>query len=394
LGALIYRDLQREESISGRAACVGEGELKDVLRVYAYGTPSCVDAKLADDVAPFVTTAVLHDDAVPRLTPASCRGLLKHLLHIRETWVKDHLPDDLNAITARARTVWAPKWRGSFTLSQSSASSIKKYCRKQLQYGKRKLLYVKEKISRDECVDPTALCGGGRGDMLETVDERSEELIEESTVSLLKGEKISIETDLIEKSDPETDPSGPRLLLDYMGGIDGRTECVVIDGDEFFDPSDNLLEGSDCDSEEGAELNEALFKSGMGLEEAGDITTETAGQAAVCDEAPEPTYDDSDSDSVEDSPGAVVLEEIPLPRMFIPGKVVHIYSHRGVYRAAFVPKTFRELRRISLAGNMLSDHRTKSYYEALLEVQSVRQAPEFPPRWTAFDEDDTWYVGF
>ena len=97
----------------------------------------------------------------------------------------------------------------------------------------------------------------------------------------------------------------------------------------------------------------------------------------------------SSSEDDDEGPGAVVLEEIPLPRMFIPGKIIHIYSHRGVYKAAYVPRAFRDLRRISLAGNMLSDHTTTSYYESLLEVRSVRTAEELPPRWTAFHEDDT-----
>ncbi|OEU18634.1 hypothetical protein FRACYDRAFT_217262 [Fragilariopsis cylindrus CCMP1102] len=75
--------------------------------------------------------------------------------------------------------------------------------------------------------------------------------------------------------------------------------------------------------------------------------------------------------------------------MFVPGKVIHVYSHRGVYKAAYVPRTFKELRRISLAGNMLSNHTAKSYFEGLLEVQTVRDAQESPPTWTAYDEDDT-----
>ena len=104
----------------------------------------------------------------------------------------------------------------------------------------------------------------------------------------------------------------------------------------------------------------------------------------------EPDMSESlDDDEEEDGPGAVVLEEVPLPRMFIPGKIVHVYSHRGVFKAAYVPRAFRELRRISLAGNMLSDHTTQCYYESLLETRSVRHAQEGPPRWTAFDEDDT-----
>lgn len=99
--------------------------------------------------------------------------------------------------------------------------------------------------------------------------------------------------------------------------------------------------------------------------------------------------DEPDSTEEDDGPGAVVLEEMPLPRMFVPGNIVHIYSHRGVFKAAYVPRAFRELRRISMAGNMLADHTTKAYYESLLEVRSVRNAEEDPPRWTAFDEDDT-----
>mmetsp|Transcript_62264 Transcript_62264/g.92419 ORF Transcript_62264/g.92419 Transcript_62264/m.92419 type:complete len:116 (+) Transcript_62264:210-557(+) len=86
----------------------------------------------------------------------------------------------------------------------------------------------------------------------------------------------------------------------------------------------------------------------------------------------------------------VMLEEIPLHRMFIPGKIVHVYTHRGGYKAAFVPRAFRELRRVSLAGNMLTDHTSNAYYEGLLEVQSVRNAAEDLPEWTGFDEVTTW----
>ena len=88
----------------------------------------------------------------------------------------------------------------------------------------------------------------------------------------------------------------------------------------------------------------------------------------------------------------VMLEEMNLPRMFIPEKIVHIYTHNSGYEAACVPRTFRELRRISLAGNMLSDHTCKAYYEAMLEVRSIRQAPKPLPEWTGFGEDVTWYV--
>ena len=79
-------------------------EDNETLRVYSYGSPACVDAKLADHALSYVTNCVLHDDVIPRLTPTSIRALLKHLLYIRETWVKAHLSDDLMAITERAKT--------------------------------------------------------------------------------------------------------------------------------------------------------------------------------------------------------------------------------------------------------------------------------------------------
>lgn len=46
-----------------------------------------------------------------------------------------------------------------------------------------------------------------------------------------------------------------------------------------------------------------------------------------------------------------------------------------------------------MAGNMLSDHMTKSYYEGLLEVKSIRAAKQDLPPWVGFADDCTWYVG-
>ena len=92
LGALFYRELERRESVEATSSSGTSADKEACLRVYAFGSPACVDAQLADNVDSFVTTVVLHDDVIPRLTPSSCRGLLKHLLHIRETWVKSKMP--------------------------------------------------------------------------------------------------------------------------------------------------------------------------------------------------------------------------------------------------------------------------------------------------------------
>jgi hypothetical protein len=401
LGVLVLRDLDRENlhaktSEEGRRPSI-DPKKELPVRVYAYGTPSCVDATFADFVEPFVTTVVLHDDVIPRLTPSSCRGLLKHLLHIRETWVKDHFTDDLMAITERAKTAWAPRWRGSFTLS-SSSSSIKRYCRKQIQNGKRKLLLsVKETLAGD--IDIGEEQGLEANDDQCDLDEPAESF---STRDMSDDYEAESGCDTPIEICAGTDAPSPRLLVDYMGGLDIRSEGVVIDGDEFFDTDDNLVESDD--SVESPTLidhfdnaADSRIREKICLDDEIQVRVnvfEHVEQLPNGDLRTSETPKSLDkSESVDDeSPGAVILEETPLPRMYVPGRIVHIYSHRGVYRAAHVPRGFRELRRISLAGNMLSDHTCKAYYEALLETHTVRVAAENPPRWTAFDEDDTWYV--
>jgi hypothetical protein len=179
-------------------------------------------------------------------------------------------------------------------------------------------------------------------------------------------------------------------VVDIMGGMDLTSNGVVIDGEEFFDVDDPALDSSDKDSE--------CTESVQGLGAADDSVANSALFPPAAWLADHNSVDEADDSSAiilesqfpDQNKEAVVVEEIPLPNMNLAGRVVHIYSHRGVYKASYVPRDFRFLRKISLAGNMLSDHKTKNYYDALLEIGNVRKAVESPPKWTSFDEDDTW----
>lgn len=430
LGALVLRHLERSTNIGDTlgsplsSTIQGEKQFairSDLLRVYGYGTPACVDARLSDYAKSFVTTVVLHDDVIPRLTPTSIRGLLKHLLHIRETWVKVHLNEDLMAITERAKSAWAPRWRQSFTLSDTS---FKYYYRKQIQYGKRKYMSIKGKLSRrmkkvDEDEDDHSHNGNNKdGDSLMINDAQSDDTKDwqgEDDTTASSEQAVNLAT-------PER---GPILIMDMMGGIDGRMEGMIVDGDEFYDAEESLVESYDDDSaivvEDEADnvrslqddesfdsdsdpklVEPATHYDGWSKPHRDESITQDDSWADFDDRSAfPPAMNQSEISSLgsvaavegleeDDEPSsAVILEETPLPRMFLPGNIVHIYTYRGGYKAAFVPKAFRELRRISLAGNMLSDHSCKAYYEALLEVKSIRHAQEGLPRWTAFDEDDT-----
>ena len=392
MGMLILKHLDRMPGLSQNIASTQEETA--ALKVYAYGTPSCLDATLAESVNSFVTTVVLHDDVFPRLTPTSCRGLLKHLLHIRETWVKTHMEEDLRAVGDRAKTAWAPRFRNNFAMRASSTSSIKKYCKKQLQKGKKKLQSVKDKaIGRPptERMD-TATMGDSVVESSESgVDATAE--VEPDALSSTRdwGEKFFVPSMDVSGSESfdsareeiiptNNDIEQTPLVLEILGGGDTECEGLVVDGDEFFEPEEPLVEGSD----EGSDASETDIFGNL-LSRSNHETIEPSDSWSLDAHSVDTSLPKKDVDD-DNIVSAIVVEENPLPRMFIPGKVIHIYSHRGVYKAAYVPRTFRELRRISLAGNMLTNHTTKSYFEGLLEVQTARAAPEAPPTWTAFDE--------
>jgi Lipase (class 3) len=266
LGALVLRHFEQTAKQEGPDISSSEHvpiERSDLLRVYGYGSPSCVDAELSDYVKSFVTTVVLHDDVIPRLTPTSIRGLLKHLLHIRETWVKMHLADDLRAISDRAKTAWAPRWRGSFTIGDSS--SVKRYCRKQIQNGKKKLLLsVKSSVvgktileenreERKSLQEEPDFCNSAADlNVQQSTDQPSVGFMRDDSTMDFEFERNSstAEEEYMPEEEARGAELGTTLLVDYMGGIDKRTEGLVIDGDEFFDTEETLIENEDEESTE------------------------------------------------------------------------------------------------------------------------------------------------
>ena len=212
---------------------------------------------------------------VPRLTPTSVRGLLKHLLYIRETWVKTHLSDDLNAITERAYHVWPTRLRTSFTVMKkngvASAKRLKKSCNKPIQ-----------KCAHKGDTNLAGICE----------DEMSDE---DMAVS---GE-----------------------------------EGVAVEGELFFDPLDPLNE-SDDESSIGAQQNAEREEKDNDWVPFDEPPMESDEDAQVSSKVPEDnTTESAEIDQQTSDQDGEEIEEMPLPRMFIPGKIVHIYTNRGGYKA-------------------------------------------------------------
>jgi hypothetical protein len=159
-----------------------------LLRVYGYGTPSCVDGRLADYTRAYAINVVLHDDVVPRLTPTSIRSLLKHLLHIRETWVKAHLSDDLKCYNERALKVWPSRVRESFSLSKKVLKKTTKKLKKSYKKRMQKDMNI---IDDRQDIESTEFLG--QADVV--VDEdRPNEVTDIETDSV--GEGLDVEGDL------------------------------------------------------------------------------------------------------------------------------------------------------------------------------------------------------
>jgi hypothetical protein len=120
-------------------------------RCFAYGSPCCTDALTSDLMKDYVTTVVLHDDLITRITPASIRFvficpflslspldlslslslsrldlslplslriLLKEVRTFRHHIYK-HLQQDWNDVLARVVTLWSPRTRETALLESS-----------------------------------------------------------------------------------------------------------------------------------------------------------------------------------------------------------------------------------------------------------------------------------
>ncbi len=218
------------------------------------------------------------------------RGLLKHLLYIRETWVKTHLSDDLNAITERAYHVWPNRLRGSFTLLKkkgvASAKRLKKSCEKRIQ----------GKAMKSSGLAPELL--------KETTDEQLR-----STCDGYYDRNKSTTCTNEDQSDEGTS-------LSSDDGLD-------VDGDLFYDPTDPLNESDD----ESCVCDQPRMSSGRGCDndwvpfDEPPIelnTNEASTDTNIRENGTSSQIHQEDQSNIDCDAQPQLLEELPLPRMFIP----------------------------------------------------------------------------
>ena len=115
------------------------------------------------------------------------------------------------------------------------------------------------------------------------------------------------------------------------------------------------------------------------------------------------TDDSSDSSDCSNMSTTSIVPEERMPELWLPGRILHLYTYRGQYRISRVDRTYTSLRTIEVQGNMFSDHTSNDIFDALLEARAVYNAPAQPPIWQAYDRTDrcacckstfTWHSTF
>lgn len=65
--------------------------------------------------------------------------------------------------------------------------------------------------------------------------------------------------------------------------------------------------------------------------------------------------------------------------MYVPGQILHIYRHHGIYKCAMVPREHVSLQKIELSESMFRDHLGQNYIDILRNMRLYRDTPKFHP---------------
>jgi len=337
------------------------GLTKSKLHCYCFATPACVDVHLADQTKDLVTSVVLHDDVVPRLTARALRRLMAQLLRQRETCMR-RWRDDLDAVWGRLRNgLWAPRWRDSLLLDNETQTvkSSKSLARTNPTLKTKKRVNVSTQTESDEDIFHDAC-------QVNSSERKRHRTARIAALAAAQAAGVAVRcAEETKDDDDQADTSSESTSSD-----DEFRDCLQEDNDE-----DNIKERAIISNQapivviESDKLTPALLNT----------------EEDVCPEFSIKDFDDVDK----------------LPELFIPGSIVHIYSWRGVYEAALVPRDCPTLSDIAVSANMIRDHKIQSYFDAINEVLEVRKAPEQPPPWQPFHDTDscsccqakfTWHV--
>ena len=402
----------------------------DRVHCFGFAAPACVDARLADAMAPFVTSVVLGDDVVPRLTARAMRRLVRKLLHERQSCMT-HWRADLDAAWGRLRDgLWAPRVRDSLVRTAGAppalpAAALLSPAPEPSPPLAPELEAVPPPApaptlplvpapeppapepsppAPDATPTPPAVDDGdddaattvrAEGDARDAQDVRRAALsaARQAGVSVAAGEAAASSCAAAAASGDD-DAASTSSTSFY--------DCVCINGAAAAGAGDNAS-NEDADASDGGAATASASDTGD------DDSDESSGEAAPGDgwggsssiltddtaasseprvvvlvaETPPPPPDGSPEESYD------LTDDVALPELYVPGNIVHVYLWRGTHRAAHVARTHAVLSDVVVSAAMLADHGMRPYFDAMSEVRAVDAAPDDPPPWQPFGASET-----
>jgi len=390
--------------LTGHSLGAGVASLTAVLlkrsleRVHcvAFAAPACVDGRLAEAMRPFVTSVVLGDDVVPRLTARALRRLVQKLLHERQSCMT-HWRADLDAAWGRLRDgLWAPRVRDSLVRAAGAPPALTQAPEPP----------VVAPPAPEPVVAPPPAPEPPAADSDDDVDsdddsesddendddndaaaraeaERQERRVRRAALSAARLAGVAVAAGEAAASEASTDSDDDAASTSSASFYDCLNGADAADGDADATASSS---GNDEDDDEdgwGGESSILLSSASEAEEPPPKVVVVVSEPREPAPPPPPPQQQSSPEESYD------LTDSMDLPELFVPGAVVHLYRWRGTHRAARIDRKHTVLSDVVVSAAMLSDHGMRPYFEALGEVRAVNASTEDPPPWQPFGASET-----
>lgn len=397
-----YKIILTGHSLGAAVAVLMVSLLKDwipLVRAVVYGCPSCVDDATADDLWSRVSSVVLHDDVICRITPQSIRLLMSELMVFRDQ-VFRHLSQDWADVIERAGTLWSPRWRQAHNDRQQKQNGYidapkdgvdPHGCSDSDAEGSTRVSESEKcnsDFGYDEGVDATQNTPANTRPHLHRNNRH------QNGVTDLNASVATV--DMRGDSDDDNEESGGNNDNDVNNGLnESKGAAEAFDQSLNFGVTGSQVLAHDMDVEElagstahtagknaqsqasGHEQHANAPLSAVGSGSASgpgwfDYISTAIGSVASVASSPLKSASATSFDQAEgEASNMVMVDEEKIPELWLPGRVLHLYSYRGQYRVQHVSREFPSLRRIEVQGHIFANHTSAAIFDALLEVRSL-----------------------
>ena len=332
------------------------------VRCVGFATPAAAaGGSLLASMRECVTSVVLRNDMVPRMTLSSVRRLFAELGAFTE-WTED-ARDDWDAVVGRLKSLWAPQIREAPRRSSTRDAPPRA-------------------LGGPDDAAADGVDAGGAGAAAGADGVGVPRLCADDIFLAAPSPQAGAE----EAEDDEAEAEAERRRRRRRRGGGGGGERRRRGGGRRRrrrrgDGAPAAAESAEAEEAEEAAATEEAAEAEAAAAEAAAAEVEVRAAAEWWD-----AEDGRRAASASgECPTRMVAADPTAPTLRIPGRLLHLYEVRGVYHGAWVPNDFAALTSIVLAPHMVEDHRGRAYLAALKAARAALAAADTPPDWVPFD---------